>query len=245
MASVQRLMFYLTPVLALEIMSRLFPKTVIGLFCHWISEKNIDLEERKLAPRKPTLMLPVAKKMSKLSVISILTLLKQDGSLWKFYMAGAGMISLSGLPYILLELIYELGDPNEKTKVLEVVIRSRQTLGGRKQGDIMENFKTDTVIDMFEQFPAVETRMRLMFSTPEAVAFWLEHWDFKRKRLSQPNMKSAFWLGQLPAERAYKIQELMKNLEFRRKYNVEPEDSIYSGFNNEWRESLGNKDKKQ
>lgn len=218
MASVQRLMFYVTPVWALNAMCRAFPKTVIGLFSHWISEKNIDLEERRLAPRKPTLMLPVAKKMSKLSTISILTLLKQDGSLWKLYIAGVGMIPLPNLPFVLLELTYELGGPEGKKKVLEIVQRSRQTIGGRIQGSILEAFKVDNVIDMFEQLPPVEVRMRLMMSTPEAVAFWLDHWDMKQQRCGRPNMKSALWLGQLPGEKAYAIQKLMTGLEFRRKY---------------------------
>jgi hypothetical protein len=237
MASVQRLMLYTTPVWLLDMMARIFPKTVIGLFCHWINEKNINVEERKLAPRKPTLMLPVAKKMSQLSTVNILNLLKQDGNLWKLYMAGTGMVSLAELPYVLLELMYDLGGPAGKTKVLEVVQRSRQTLGGRKQGDIMENFKVDTVIDMFENFPEGEVRMRLAFSTPEAVAFWLDHWDMKRKRCGKPGMKSAYWLGQLSGERAYKIQLLMRDLEFRKKYEIA--EGLYGDYRNEWKEFTG------
>ena len=148
MASVQRLMLYITPIWLLEILCRAFPKIVIGLLCHWVNEKNPNREERALAER---LINPVqvAKKMSKLSTIAILHLLKQDENLWKMYLPGIGrnkdnsiskgkIIPMKTLPYILLELMYDLGGPEGKEKVKDVVARCRVTLGGAKQGEIFE-----------------------------------------------------------------------------------------------------------
>jgi len=216
--SVQRRILELTPASWLDSWCRSRPQFVIELLCHWINEKNIDIEERGLASRKTTPLVHVAKKFSKLSVISILYLLNQDETLWKLYMPPGGIITFKTLPYILLELMYDLGGSEGRKKVLEVVQRTRQTVSGRKQGDILENFKTDTVIDIFENLPEFDVRMRLLFNKPETVAFWLNHWDLKMRRASQPE-KSAHWLGKLPGEQAYKVQKLMKDLEFRKKYD--------------------------
>ena len=228
MASVQRLMLYLTPIWLLDIMCRLCPKTVIALLCHWVNEKNPDLEERALAER---LINPVqvAKKMSHLSTISILYLLKQDESLWKMYLPGIGrekdnslsrgkIIPMKALPYILLELMFDLGGQQGKDKVKEIVTRSRVTIGGMKQGEILENFKTDVVLDLFDMLPAMEVRMRLQFSKDEAVALWLSHWDLRMKEMGRPP-RSNYWIAQLPGERAFKIEQLLKSLEFRGLYN--------------------------
>ena len=74
--------------------------------------------------------------------------------------------------------------------------------------------------------------MRLSFSNPQAVAMWLDHWDMKMKRSEQP-MKSAYWIGQLPGKRAFEIERLMRELEFRTKYGENIGD-IYDR-RNEWR----------
>lgn len=229
MASVQRLMLYLTPIWLLDIMCRLCPKTVIALLCHWVNEKNPDLEDRMLAER---LINPVqvAKKMSQLSIISILHLLKQDESLWKMYLPGIGrekdgslsrgkVIPMKTLPYLLLELMFDLGGQQGKEKVKEIVAKTRVTLGGMKQGDILENFKTDVVLDLFDMLPAMEVRMRLQFSKDEAVALWLSHWDLRMKEIGRPP-RSNFWIAQLPGERAYRIEKMVKDLEFRSLYNL-------------------------
>ncbi len=229
MASVQRLMLYLTPIWLLDIMCRLCPKTVIALLCHWVNEKNPDLEDRMLAER---LINPVqvAKKMSQLSIISILHLLKQDESLWKMYLPGFGrekdgslsrgkVIPMKTLPYLLLELMFDLGGQQGKEKVKEIVAKTRVTLGGMKQGDILENFKTDVVLDLFDMLPAMEVRMRLQFSKDEAVALWLSHWDLRMKEIGRPP-RSNFWIAQLPGERAYRIEKMVKDLEFRSLYNL-------------------------
>lgn len=224
LASVQRLMMYFTPVFLLDIMARICPKTVIGLLCHWVSEKNPNLLERRLARRRPN-VLPVAKKFSQLSTLSILNILRQDESLWKFHAAnttGGAIINLGILPYIFLEVTYELGGAEGREKVLEVVRESRLTIGSPKQGDILEYFKVDTVLDIFEELErtggTMEIKMRLQFSNEYAAAMWLEHWDLRMQRLEQP-MKSAFWLGQIPGERSFRLGELLKKLEFRRKYD--------------------------
>ena len=229
MASVQRLMLYLTPIWLLDIMCRLCPKTVIALLCHWVNEKNPDLEDRMLAER---LINPVqvAKKMSQLSIISILHLLKQDESLWKMYLPGFGrekdgslsrgkVIPMKTLPYLLLELMFDLGGQQGKEKVKEIVAKTRVTLGGMKQGDILENFKTDVVLDLFDMLPAMEVRMRLQFSKDEAVALWQSHWDLRMKEIGRPP-RSNFWIAQLPGERAYRIEKMVKDLEFRSLYNL-------------------------
>ena len=216
MASVQRLMMYVTPTFVLNILCRICPKTVIGLLCHWVNEKNPDLEERGLAKRRIN-PVPVAKKMSKLSNLSILYLLKQDASLWRLFLPGVGIIPFPDLPAILLELIFELGGEKGRKKVNEIIAKCRLTLGGRKQGEILENFKTDTVLDLFETLPPMDVIMRLRFSKPEAVAIWLTHWDLRMKELNKPP-KSAYWIARIPGERAFQIEELMRGLEFRTKY---------------------------
>lgn len=230
--SVQRRILQIIPAKLLDRWCRSRPKFVIELLCHWVNEKNIVIEERGLAPRKSASIVAVAKKLSQLSAVSILYLLNQDENLWKLYLAGVGTISFKNLPYILLELIYDLGGDEGRDKVIEVVQRARQTIGGRKQGMIFENLKTDTVIDLFERLPEMEVRMRLMFGAPKAVAFWLDHWDLKMKILDQPP-KSEFWLGRIPGERAYEIELLMKQLEFRRKFEPHP-INIYK-YENEWK----------
>ena len=129
--------------------------------------------------------------------------------------------------------MYDLGGNEGRKKVLEIASRIRVTLGGAKQGEMFENFKAATVIDLFDQLPPMEVKMRLQFSSPKAVAFWLDFWDREMQRLDQP-MKSAYWLGQLPGERAYEIELLMKQLEFRKKF--ESYVDLYE-YKNEWRES--------
>ena len=227
MASVQRLMLYITPIWLLEIMCRMFPKVVIGLLCHWVNEKNPNREERGLAER---LINPVqvSKKMSKLSTVAILYLLAQDENLWKMYLPGIGkkkdnsiskgkIIPMKTLPYILLELMYDLGGPEGKEKVKEVVTRCRVTLGGAKQGEIFENLKTDIVLDLFEILPPVEVKMRLTFNKEEVVALWLRQWDVRMKHIGNP-LISGYWISQLAAERAFKVEKMMKEIEFRHDY---------------------------
>ena len=224
MASVQRLMLYITPIWLLEIMCRMFPKVVIGLLCHWVNEKNPNREERGLAER---LINPVqvSKKMSKLSTVAILHLLAQDENLWKMYLPGIGknkdnsiskgkIIPMKTLPYILLELMFDLGGPEGKEKVKEIVTRCRVTLGGPKQGDIFENLKTDMVLDLFEMLPPVEVKMRLALSKEEAVALWLRQWDVRMKHLGN-QIVSNYWIAQLAGERAFKIEKMMKDIEVR------------------------------
>ena len=82
--------------------------------------------------------------MSKLSTLSLLNLLRQDKSLWQYYMANAkgGFVgNLPPLPYILLEIIYDLGGEEGRQKVRDVVQKSRMTIGSPNQADILENFK--------------------------------------------------------------------------------------------------------
>ena len=217
MASVQRLMMYLTPIWALNLMCRVCPKTVIGLFCHWVNEKNSNFDERSLANRSLNLA-QVAKKFSKLADFSILRLLKQDGSLWKMYLAGIGVRPFPTLPYLLLQLIFDLGGREGKEQVKDIVIKTRLILGGGKQGQILEYFKTDSVIDLFEIFPAVETGMRLRltseFGDPAIVAIWLTHWDLRRKESEQEPI-SNYWITQLPAKQAFEVEKKMKEIEFR------------------------------
>ena len=218
MASVQRLMMYLTPVWALNLMCRVCPKTVIGLLCHWANEKNPDVEERGLAKRRLNLA-PVAKKFSKLSDLNILRLLKQDSNLWRMYLAGIGVRPFPTLPYLFLQLIFDLGGREGKEQVKRIVMRTRMTLGGGKQAQILEYFKIDSVIDLFEMFPATETGMRLRltseFGDPAITAIWLTHWD-SRRRESEQDPISHYWLTQLPAALALKVEEKMKSVEFRR-----------------------------
>jgi hypothetical protein len=221
MAPVQRLMMYVTPTWLLNILCRVSPKTAIGLLCHWLNEKNPDLEERQIAKRRIN-PVPVAKKLSQLSVLSILCLLRQDDSLWKFYAPtpkGGLIINLKPLPYILLELMFDLGGQDGRNKVSQVVQKTRTTIGGGKQIDILRNFKTDTVLELFEMFPANEVNMVLKnFSCEtEMVAFWLTQWDLRMQLVDQP-AKSEYWLGQIPGMRAFQIEKNMKDLEFRRKF---------------------------
>jgi hypothetical protein len=233
--SVQRRILELTPALWLDSWCRSRPKFVIELLCHWISEKNPEIEERGLALRKSTALVSVAKKLSKISALSFLYLLQQDENLWKYYSPPAGFTPMRTLPYILLEIIYDLGGNEGRKKIIEVVQRSRQTLGGRKQGDILENFKVDIVLEIFESLPEFDVRMRLMFNEDETVAFWLNHWDQKMRNMNKAE-PSLYWLGRLSGKRAYRIQALMRNLEFRRKYW--PLESIYKS-ENEWKDVKG------
>jgi len=208
---------------------------VIDLLCHWISEKNPEIEERSLAFRKTTLIVSVVKKLSRLSVVSFLHLLQCDDSLWRLYMPHVGgFINLKTLPFILLQVMYDLGGSEGRAKLIEIVLRARQTIGSPKQGAILENLKVDTVIELLEELPDMEVRMRLTFSTPEAVAFWLNHWDLKMKRTDQP-LKSEFWLGQLPGERGYKIEKMLRDLEFRRKFD--PVEDMYQ-YMGKWKDFL-------
>jgi len=235
--SVQRKIMWLMPASLFEILARTHPKFVIKLLCHWLNEKNMIVEERFLAPR---LINPVgvAKKMSQLSALSILNLLKQDESLWQFYspnVKGGFIFNLKVLPYILLELIFDLGGKEGREKVAKMVAKCRTTIGGAKQLDILRNFKTDTVLDLFEMLPPTEVGMILKNRQCEIkmVAFWLSQWDLRMERMELP-MKSAYWLGQIPGERAYEIEKLLKDLEFRRKYGHLGD--LYDKFRNEWQE---------
>jgi hypothetical protein len=232
--SVQRRILQLTPATLLDRWSRSHPRFVIRLLCHLLNEKNINIEERFLAPRLIA-PVPVAKKMSQLSELSILNLLRQDESLWQFYAPnphGGIIINLKVLPYILLEIMFDLGGKEGREKVVQVIAKCRTTIGGAKQLDILRNFKTDTVLDLFEMLPPMEVNMIL--KNPgcevELAAFWLNHWDLRMQRMEQPS-KSAFWLGQIPGKRAFQIEQLMRQLEFRKKY--EPVGNIYD-YKNEW-----------
>ena len=60
--------------------------------------------------------------------------------------------------------------------------------------------------------------MRLSMSKDEAVALWLSHWDLRMKEMGRPP-RSNYWIAQLPGERAFKIEQLLKSLEFRGLYN--------------------------
>lgn len=215
-SSVQRKILELTPIFLLESLCRRRPEFVIRLLCHFVNEKNPNIRERELAPRFIA-PVPVAKKLSKLSVVAILHLLNQDENLWQMYLAGVGVIPFAGLPYILLELIFDLGGQEGREKVRDIIARSRVTIGGRRQGQILEYFRTDTVLDLFEMLPAMDVRMRLLLSNVHAVALWLTHWDLRMDEIGRPP-KSSYWIAQLPGERAYQIEHLMRDLEFRRKY---------------------------
>lgn len=221
--SVQRRILQLTPAKLLDRWSRNRPAFVIKLLCHCLNEKNPIIEERFLAPR---LINPVgvAKKMSQLSVLSILNLLRQDGSLWQFYSPnpeGGRIFNLGVLPYILLELIFDLGGPEGRKKVKEVILKCRTTLGGKKQADILKKFKADNVIDLFEMMPGGEVAMILKsglgFDDDDLMtgAYWLNLWDYRMKDEKRP-LKSLEFLGKLPAERAFKVEKFIKQLERRR-----------------------------
>ncbi len=238
--SVQRKIMWLTPQPILELLARIRPRFVIGLLCHWINEKNPNVEERFLTPRfiNPV---GVAKKMSQLSTLAILNLLRQDESLWQFYVATPknGMIfNLTALPCILLEITFDLGGAEGRKKVVDVVTKSRVTIGGQIQKTILKAFKTDTVLDIFEMIPPVEVNMilkgmRFDEDIPVA-AFWLNHWDLRMLRTDKPP-KSAEWLGQLPGEQAFKVEEALRNLEFRRKFDLAP--GIFR-YENAWKKAL-------
>ena len=220
--SVQRKIMWLTPTPLLELLARTNPKLVIKLLCHWLNEKNINVNERFLAPRLIA-PVPVAKKCSQLSVLSILNLLRQDESLWQFYAPTPKegvMINLQALPFILLELMFDLGGTKGRKKVAAIVTKCRTTLGGAKQLQILRAFKTDTVLDIFEMIPDVEVNMILKNQGCEVniAAFWLGQWDLRMQRTHQP-MKSGYWLGQIPGERAYQIEVALRSLEFRRKFD--------------------------
>lgn len=254
MKSIQNLMMRLVPNKVLDIMCFACPKTVIGLLCHWLNEKNPILRERFLAPR---FIAPVhvSKKLSKLSELSILNLLRQDESLWKFYapnLEGGRIFNLKGLPYILLQLIFDLGGTEGREKVRDLVLKCRTTLGSPKQGEILRNFNVETVVDIFEMIlekpqgggPA-EVRMCLMNSinpndgeTYKILAIWLDHWDRRMSLMGLP-AQSSDWVAKLPGERAFKLEELLKDLEFRRKY--EPTNSLYE-YRNEWKEFVSVKE---
>lgn len=250
--SVQRKLMFLTPMPVFEMLCRAYPKFAIELLCHWLNEKNINVEERFLAPRLIA-PVPVAKKVSQLSVLSILNLLRQDDKLWKFYVPNhdeGAIINLNVLPYILLELIFDLGGKEGREKVAKVVEKCRTTIGAPKfeppkqgeppkpkppkQIDLLKNFKTDTVLDIFEMLPPTEVGMILKHPACEIemAAFWLTHWDMRMERMDQPP-KSEFWLGQIPGDRAFKIEKAMRELEFRHKFI--PAGEIYE-YKNEWNE---------
>jgi hypothetical protein len=214
----------------LEFLARTNPKLVIKLLCHWLNEKNPNVEERFLTPR---LINPVgvAKKFSQLSVLSILNIIRQDASLWQFYAAtpfNGVTFNLKVLPYILLELMFDLGGPEGREKVVKVIQKCRTTLGGGKQAEILKNFKTDTVLDIFEMLPQTDVGMLLKsgmrMDDLNIVAFWLTHWDMRRKETKQSPI-SVQWLGRLPGDRAFRLEKLMKELEFRREKALDEEDN--------------------
>lgn len=231
--SVQRKIMWLTPQWVLEFLCRFRPRFVIGLLCHWLNEKNIFIEERFLAPRQIN-PVAVAKKMSQLSVLSILNLLRQDEGLWQFYAptpTGGVMINLQTLPFILLQLMFDLGGKKGREKVVQIILKCRKTIGGGTQGAILRNLNTETVVDIFEMIletpggGPVEVRMCLMNTrSDEAVAIWLEHWDRRMGKVDKP-AQSLQWIARLPGDRAFRIEFLLKTLEFRKKY--EPTKSIY------------------
>ena len=73
--------------------------------------------------------------MSQLSVLSILNLIKQDRSLWQFYVAtpdGGKVINMAAVPYILLQLMFDLGGREGREKVAQIVRKCRTTLGNQK-----------------------------------------------------------------------------------------------------------------
>lgn len=204
------------------------PKLVIDLLKGWVTDLNPNPEERWLQASGPA-WVPVAKKLSLLSSSSILSLLKQDANLWGAF---------PPLRFILLEIMYDLGGNEGRKKVQEIVNRIRVVAGGPAAEQLFESLKTDIVIELFENMPEFEVRMRLAFNHPQTVALWLDHWDLKMKRLDQP-MKSAYWIGKIPGRRGFEIQALMKDLEFRRKY--EPTETIYDytrfGHKDQWKEA--------
>lgn len=233
--SVQRKIMWLTPKALLEVLARSHPKFVISLLCHWVNEKNPNVEERFLTPRfiNPV---GVAKKMSGLSVLSLLNILRQDESLWQFYVAtpnNGTIINLSVLPYILLEIMFDLGGEEGRKKVAEVVAKARVTIGGPKQLNILKTFKTDTVLDIFEMISEMEVNMifknlRINPKVPprddqnvQILAFWLTHWDLRMQR-SKKIPKSEKWIGKLPGEQAFRVESVMRELEFRRKFSPAP-----------------------
>lgn len=228
--SVQRKIMWLTPQPILELLARIRPEFVIRLLCHWLNEKNPNIEERFLAER---LINPVAvaKKMSQLSVLSILNLLRQDESLWRMYVptpTGGITINLKPLPYILLQLMFDLGGQDGRNKVLDILLKCRTTIGGGKQGELLKNLNIESVVDLFEMLVEKnqhgEVRMCLNGSSNEVVAIWLDHWDRRSNRSDQP-AQSSLWVAKLPAEKAFAIEKLLRELEFRRKY--EDTTSIY------------------
>lgn len=236
--SVQRKIMWLTPMPFLEFLSRAYPKFVIGLLCHWLNEKNAIIEERFLAPIQIA-PVPVAKKLGQLSVLSILNLLKQDERLWQFYAPTVNegvVINLTALPYILLELMFDLGGKDGREKVRDILVKCRTTIGSGKQLDLLRAFKTDVVIDLFEMMPEAEVGMILknFQCDPAMVAFWLNHWDLRMERTDQPP-KSAYWLGKIPGRRGFDIEAAMRALEFRRKF--ESVGDLYK-YQKDWKDFI-------
>ncbi len=223
--SVQRKIMLVTPIPLLEVLARKHPKFVIRLLCHWLNEKNPHLEDRHLAP---ILINPVAvaKKMSQLSVVAILHILQQDDSLWQFYSPnthGGFTFNLKILPYILLELMFDLGGEEGRNKVKKVILKSRTTLGGKKQAEILKNFKADNVIDIFDSGDFSESEIAMIlksgigFSDEDLTvgAYWLNLWDYRMKDEKRPP-KSLHFLGKMPAGRAFKMEKFVKDLERRK-----------------------------
>lgn len=234
--SVQRKIMLITPKPLFEFLARKHPRFVIRLLCHWLNEKNPYIEERRLAPR---LLNPVgvAKKMSQLSVIAILYLLQQDESLWQLYSPnphGGHIFNLKVLPYILLELMFDLGGREGREKVKKVILKSRVTLGSKKQADILKNFQADNVIDLFEEDDFSEGEIAMILKTGigfseddlKVGAYWLNLWDYRMKNEKLPP-KSLHFLGKMPAERAFKMEKFIKELERRRPPVPDNPDKLY------------------
>lgn len=233
--SVQRKIMWLTPQPVLELLARIRPEFVIQLFCHWINEKNPNVAERFLSP---IFINPVgvAKKMSQLSVLSILNLLRQDENLWHLYVAtpkDGTTINLPALPHVLLEIMFDLGGDAGRQRVRDVVLKARITIGSGKQLEILKAFKTDTVLDIFEML--TESEVNMIFknlrinpkvsinddANVQILAFWLNHWDLRMQRTNQP-LKSEYWLGKLPGDQAFRVEKTLRELEFRRKFDEIP-----------------------
>jgi hypothetical protein len=235
--SVQRKIMYLTPAPLLEMLCRVEPRFVIELLCHWANEKNANIEERFLSPRLGAVP-PVAKKLSQLSVLSIINLIRQDESLWRLYgpsPTGGKINNVKVLPYILLEVIFELGGTEGRTKVLKVLEKLRSTIGGGKQIEMLRVFKTDNVLDIFEMLPGeVGGILRNGACEVELAAFWLNYWDLRMQKTGQPS-KSEYWLGQMPGQRAFHIEQAMRSLEFKQKFAPVQEVFDYKNEWNEWK----------
>jgi hypothetical protein len=190
-----------TPNLVLEIWCRYWPKFAIELFGYWSEDQYPNPEYGRLIGSDKAI-LEVAKKMSKLSAPGILHLLRQDKSLWPF----------PPFPYILLQVMYDLGGEPVRRKVTEVIMMSRKAVNKTKQKEILESFKTETVVDILERLAPFERRQAVMNCDPRAVAAWLLRWDARAKE-SNADLQSSDLLAELPGENVFIIKSLMRSLD--------------------------------